>query len=96
MNQTARRRKPGMRLICKNLDLTSRTMSDFAIHRTADIIGEADWPLSRTRALLAPAQPVLRILDKGDPPRQTRRQEMNGGFRFHRAVFVELHPDFYT
>jgi hypothetical protein len=52
---------------CKNLDLTSRTMSDFAIHRTADIIGEADWLLSRTRALLAPAQPVLGILDNGDP-----------------------------
>jgi hypothetical protein len=42
-------------------------MSDFAVLRTADVIGEADWPLSRTRALLAPAQPVLGILDNGDP-----------------------------
>jgi hypothetical protein len=42
-------------------------MSDFAIHRMADIIGEADWPLSRTRALLAPAQPVRGTLDNGDP-----------------------------
>ena len=31
-------------LICKSLIL--RTMSDFAIHRTADIIGEADLHLS--------------------------------------------------
>jgi hypothetical protein len=42
-------------------------MLDFPIRLTADIIGEADSPLSRTRALLAPAQPVLRILDNGDP-----------------------------
>jgi hypothetical protein len=42
-------------------------MSDFAIYRAADIIGEGDSILSRTRASLAPAQPVLRILDKIDP-----------------------------
>jgi hypothetical protein len=42
-------------------------MSDFAIHLTTDIIGEAVSLLSRTRASLAPAQPVLRILDNGDP-----------------------------
>jgi hypothetical protein len=33
----------------------------------ADIIGEAESILSRTRALLAPAKPVLRILDRVDP-----------------------------
>ncbi len=54
-------------IMCKNLDLTSRKMSDFAIHRTADIIGEADSLLSRTRAMLAPAHPVLGILVNGDP-----------------------------
>jgi hypothetical protein len=44
-----------------------RSMSGFAIHLTAGIIGEADSILSRTRALLAPAEPVLRILDRVDP-----------------------------
>jgi hypothetical protein len=38
-------------------------MSDYAIHLTASIIGEAGAILSRTRASLAPAKPVLRILD---------------------------------
>ncbi len=33
------------------------------IHSTAGMIGEADSMLSRTRASLAPAQPVLCILD---------------------------------
>ena len=41
--------------------------SDFAVHSTAGIIGEADSMLSRTRASLAPAQPVLCILDNIDP-----------------------------
>jgi hypothetical protein len=31
------------------------------------MIGEAGAILSRTRALLAPAKPVLRILDRIDP-----------------------------
>jgi hypothetical protein len=39
----------------------------FAILIMADIIGEADSLLSRTRAALAPAQPVLRVLDDSDP-----------------------------
>jgi hypothetical protein len=39
----------------------------FAILLMGDIIGEADSRLSRTRAALAPAQPVLRILDNSDP-----------------------------
>ncbi len=42
-------------------------MSDYAIHPTAAIIDEVDSMLSRTRALLAPAQPVLRILVNIDP-----------------------------
>ncbi len=42
-------------------------MSDFAVNLTAGIIGEADSMLSRTRALLAPAQPVICILDNSDP-----------------------------
>jgi hypothetical protein len=42
-------------------------MSDFVIHLTASIIGEEYSMLSRTRALLAPAEPVLRILDNIDP-----------------------------
>jgi hypothetical protein len=42
-------------------------MSDSAIHPTASIIGEAESILSRTRAALAPAKPVLRILDRIDP-----------------------------
>ena len=42
-------------------------MSEDVIHSTAGIIGEVDSMLSRTRALLAPAKPVLRILDRIDP-----------------------------
>ncbi|MDQ6868411.1 MAG: hypothetical protein M3178_08395 [Pseudomonadota bacterium] len=42
-------------------------MSDFAIHPTASIIGETVSILSRTQAALAPAKPVLRILDRIDP-----------------------------
>jgi len=42
-------------------------MSDYVIHSTAAISGAADSMLSRTRALLAPARPVLRILDNIDP-----------------------------
>jgi len=42
-------------------------MSDFAVHPTASIIGEAGSILSRTRAALAPAKPVLGILDRIDP-----------------------------
>jgi len=61
-------------------------MSDFIIHPAVAVIGEAESVLSRTRPLLAPAQPVL----------QTRRQEMNGKLRFHRAVPVKSNPDFYT
>src|ERR1700730_2751590 len=54
-------------LICNGLDLIHRSMSDFALHPTGGIIGEADSILSRTRAALAPAKPVLRILDRVDP-----------------------------
>jgi hypothetical protein len=42
-------------------------MSDYVIHSTAGSIGEVDSMLSRTRASLAPAQPVLCILDNIDP-----------------------------
>jgi len=42
-------------------------MSDLAIHATAGMFGEAASRLSRTRASLAPAQPVLRILDRREP-----------------------------
>jgi hypothetical protein len=52
---------------CEGLDLIHRSMSDFAIHPTARIIGEADSILSRTRATLVPAKPMLRILDRIDP-----------------------------
>jgi hypothetical protein len=47
--------------------LTHRPMPDSAIHLLATIIGEADSIQSRMRASLAPAQPVLRILDRLDP-----------------------------
>jgi hypothetical protein len=54
-------------LICPSLDLIQRSMSDYVIHSTAGMIDEADSMLSRTRASLAPAQPVLCILDNIDP-----------------------------
>jgi hypothetical protein len=42
----------------EGLDLIHRSMSDFAIHPKARIIGEADSILSRTRAVLV-AEKVL-------------------------------------
>jgi hypothetical protein len=45
----------------------ARGKSQWAIHRTAGIIGEAAALQSRTRALLASAKPVLRILDRSEP-----------------------------
>jgi hypothetical protein len=57
----------GHKLLCRILDFIHRTMSDFAIHPAASIIGETESILSRTRAALAPAKPVLRILDRIDP-----------------------------
>jgi hypothetical protein len=61
-------KEPEPRLIRgKSWDLIHRTLSDFAIHPTAGIIGKAESILSRTRAALAPAKPVLRILDRIDP-----------------------------
>ena len=71
----------GIDLICKNLDLIHRSMSDYAIHLTAEIIGEADSVLSRMRNTgcagashsPSPATGVLsdahlaRVLDNTDP-----------------------------
>ena len=54
-------------LNCTSLDLIQRSMSGYVIHSTAGMIGEVDSMLSRTRASLAPAQPVLCILDNIDP-----------------------------
>lgn len=42
-------------------------MSFHAVHLTAGIIGKAEPVLSRTRASLAPAQPVFCILDRTGP-----------------------------
>jgi hypothetical protein len=52
---------------CKNLDLTLRTTSDVAIHRTADIIGEADPLLSTTALRAAAGGGREAIIDKGGP-----------------------------
>jgi hypothetical protein len=63
-------------ITCKSRGLIRRTESvpgsqpvtaRIVIHPTAEIIGEADSLLSRTRASLAPVQPVLYILDNSDP-----------------------------
>ncbi len=37
-----------VKIMCKSSDLTLRAMSDFAIHRTADTVGEANPLLSMT------------------------------------------------
>ena len=52
---------------CTSLDLIQRSMSDYVIHSTAGMIARRTPMLSRTRASLAPAQPVLCILDNIDP-----------------------------
>jgi hypothetical protein len=46
-------------IVAKNLDLILQTMSDFAIHSTADVVGEADPLLSRTRAIARCRQRVF-------------------------------------
>jgi hypothetical protein len=46
---------------------------------TVGIIGEVDSMLSRTRASLAPAQPVLCILDNIDPPRDEWQALISSG-----------------
>jgi hypothetical protein len=51
----------------KSLDLIHRTMLDFAIHRTADIIGEADLRLSMTALLAAARGGREAIIDKREP-----------------------------
>ncbi len=51
----------------KSLDLTHRAMSDFAIHPTADITGEADSRLSTTALKAAAAGGREAIIDKGGP-----------------------------
>jgi hypothetical protein len=50
-----------------HLEFAISCKSQWAIHPTAGIIGEAASMLSRTRASLAPAQPVIRILDRVEP-----------------------------
>jgi hypothetical protein len=54
-------------LKCESLDLIHRTMSDFAIHLTADIIGEADPVLSMTALRAAAACGRAAIIDKTGP-----------------------------
>jgi hypothetical protein len=53
--------------MCNSLDLTARTMSDFTIHPTADIIGEADSMLSRMRSTGCAGASEARVLDNIDP-----------------------------
>ncbi len=53
--------------MCKNLDLTHRTMSDFAVHLTADIIGETDPFLSMTALRAAATGGREAIIDKSRP-----------------------------
>jgi hypothetical protein len=54
-------------LLCKSLDQIERLISEYILHRMATIIGETGLILSRTRALLAPVKPMLRILDRIKP-----------------------------
>ena len=55
------------RLSCKTRDLTIRTRSDAPIHSMASMMREAEKDLSMTRASLAPAAPVLRIIERSFP-----------------------------
>jgi len=53
--------------MCKSLGLIHRTMSDFAIHLTAEIIGEAAPLLSMTALWAAAAGGREAIIDKRGP-----------------------------
>jgi hypothetical protein len=53
--------------MCESLDLIHRTISDAAIHRTADIIGETDLLLSRMRSTGCAGASKARVLDYSDP-----------------------------
>jgi hypothetical protein len=59
-------------------------MSDYAIHLTASIIGETASALSRTRASLAPAKPVLCILDRAEPLAKLAAMRWKAGCDFLR------------
>jgi hypothetical protein len=65
----ARTKCPSDLVICPSLDLIHRSMSDYVIHSTATL--SARWtrycPRVKARGSLAPAQPVLCILDNIDP-----------------------------
>ena len=58
--------RPGA-LLCESLDLIQRTMLDFPIRLTADIIGEADSLLSRMRSTGCAGASKARVLDNSDP-----------------------------
>ena len=79
---------------CKSLDWIHRTMSDFSIHLTADILGEADAMLSRMRST-GRAGANQACTPENSSARQTRRQQMNGRLRIHRAVPVKSNPHFH-
>jgi len=68
----------------KSLDLILRTMSDLAIHPTAEMIGEAGPLLSMTALQAAAGGGRKAII------------EMNGMLRFRRTVSVKANPDFYS
>jgi hypothetical protein len=52
---------------CKILDLIHQTLSDFSVHPMGRALPARRSRFWQTRAALAPAKPVLRILDRIDP-----------------------------
>ncbi len=52
---------------CTSLDLIHRSMSDWAIHSTAGIIGEVDSMLSRMHSTGFAGASAARVLDNIDP-----------------------------
>jgi hypothetical protein len=66
MEASAAKQGPASRRTCKSLDLIHRSLSDFAIHLTVGIIGEAKSMRSRMRSTGFAGASAARILDKID------------------------------
>jgi hypothetical protein len=66
MEASMAKQGPAGRRTCKSVDLIHRSLSDFAIHLTVGIIGEAKSMLSRMRSTGFADASAARVLDRID------------------------------
>jgi len=75
------------------LDVTRWPASDFAIHRTAGIIGEAGATLSRMRSTGFAGASEARVLDRFDPLATLAAKEMKGKLRLPATAPAIANPN---